>query len=494
MSNLIIYNTLTRQKEEFKPIKPPFVGMYLCGPTVYGRAHLGHARSAIAFDVVYRYLKYLDYKVRLVRNITDVGHLERDSDDGLDKIAKQARIEALDPMEIAQIYTSSYRRDMFLLNVMPPTIEPLATGHITEQIKMIEKIIDAGFAYITNGSVYFDVEKYNTKHNYGILSRRTVDELLSETRILQSQSDKKFSADFALWKKASNTHIMKWPSPWSFGFPGWHIECSAIASKYLGHQFDIHAGGIDLLFPHHECEIAQSNVAFNSSAANYWMHNNLITINGQKMSKSLDNFITLEDLFEGNSYLLDQAYSPMALRFFVLQSHYRNPLAFSLDALKAAYSGYIRIINGLVAISQMEHNIGIAEKDPILSKQIETECRECFESINDDFNTAKVISCLFSLLKHINNMKSAGCTSIIEEYTFENLRFTYTTFVQAILGLRQEKKFENDLSVINLLLEIYNSSKLAGDYKNTDLIRNSLHKLGISVHDTRFGTDWSYSN
>ncbi len=342
--DLKIYNTLTRKKEEFKPLNPPFVGLYVCGPTVYGDAHLGHARPGITFDVLYRYLKYAGYKVRYVRNITDVGHLENDADEGEDKIAKKARLEQLEPMEVVFHYVRLYHKNMDELNVLRPNIEPQASGHILEQIEMIKKILDAGYAYEVNGSVYFDVKKYAEKYNYGKLSGRKIDDLLSTTRDLDGQSEKKNSFDFALWKKASPTHIMRWPSPWSDGFPGWHLECSVMSTKYLGEVFDIHGGGMDLLFPHHECEIAQSTAAQGKESVRYWMHNNLITINGQKMGKSLGNFITLDELFSGNHKALEQAYNPMTVRFFILQAHYRGTLDFSNEALKAAEKGFKRLM------------------------------------------------------------------------------------------------------------------------------------------------------
>src|SRR5690554_2446614 len=342
-----IYNTLSRQKETFEPLTPPFVGMYVCGPTVYGDAHLGHSRAAITFDIVFRYLTYLGYKVRYVRNITDVGHLEADSDDGEDKIAKKAKLDQLEPMEVAQNYTDSYHRDMDALNTLRPSIEPRATGHIPEQIKLVSDILDEGLAYEVNGSVYFDVLKYNEDHEYGKLSGRVVEELMSGHRELEGQSEKRNPIDFALWKKAPAEHLMQWESPWGLGFPGWHLECTAMSSKYLGSQFDIHGGGMDLLFPHHECEIAQGNACNHVDPAKYWMHNNMITINGQKMGKSLGNFITLQQLFTGDHPLLEQAYSPMTIRYFILTAHYRSTLDFSNSALQAAQKGYKKIINGL---------------------------------------------------------------------------------------------------------------------------------------------------
>ena len=351
-SKLVLYNTLSRRKEEFVPLAPPRVGMYVCGPTVYGDPHLGHARPAVTFDLLFRYLKASGYKVRYVRNITDVGHLEHDADEGEDKIAKKARLEQLEPMEVAHYYTERYHRAMEALNVETPSIEPYASGHIIEQIEFVKKILADGFAYESNGSVYFDVEKYNRKYNYGRLSGRNLDDIVANTRELDGQSDKRHSYDFALWKKASPEHIMRWPSPWSEGFPGWHMECSAMSTRYLGERFDIHGGGMDLMFPHHECEIAQSTAALGHDSARYWVHNNMITINGQKMGKSLGNFITLEELFTGSHKLLAQAYSPMTIRFFVLQAQYRSTLDFSNGALQAAEKGLDRLMKGVEALGK----------------------------------------------------------------------------------------------------------------------------------------------
>ena len=346
-SKLVLYNTLTRRKEEFEPLVPGRVGMYVCGPTVYGDPHLGHARPAVTFDLLFRYLKASGYKVRYVRNITDVGHLEHDADEGEDKIAKKARLEQLEPMEVAHYYTERYHRAMEALNVETPSIEPYASGHIIEQIEFVKKILADGYAYESNGSVYFDVEKYNAKYNYGRLSGRNLDDIVANTRELDGQSDKRHSYDFALWKKAAPEHIMRWPSPWGEGFPGWHMECSAMSTRYLGERFDIHGGGMDLMFPHHECEIAQSTAALGHDSARYWVHNNMITINGQKMGKSLGNFITLEELFTGSHKLLAQAFSPMTIRFFVLQAHYRSTLDFSNEALQAAEKGLDRLMKGI---------------------------------------------------------------------------------------------------------------------------------------------------
>ena len=380
-----IYNTLTRKKEEFKPLNPPYVGMYVCGPTVYGDAHLGHARPAITFDVLFRYLRHLGYKVRYVRNITDVGHLENDADEGEDKVAKKARLESLEPMEVVQYYLNRYHKAMEALNVLPPSIEPHASGHIIEQIEYIKKIIEAGYAYVSNGSVYFDVVKYNKDHHYGKLSGRNIDDLLNTTRELDGQSEKHNSFDFALWKKASPEHIMRWPSPWSDGFPGWHLECSTMSTKYLGEEFDIHGGGMDLLFPHHECEIAQSVAAQGHETVHYWMHNNMITINGQKMGKSLGNFITLDEFFSGNHKLLQQPYSPMTIRFFILQAHYRSTADFSNEALQASEKALQRMLEGWDNLSKIEP----AEVSTV---DVKTIRERCYEAMNDDLSTPIVLS------------------------------------------------------------------------------------------------------
>ena len=410
-----IYNTLTRKKEEFKPLNPPYVGMYVCGPTVYGDAHLGHARPAITFDVLFRYLRHLGYKVRYVRNITDVGHLENDADEGEDKVAKKARLESLEPMEVVQYYLNRYHKAMEALNVLPPSIEPHASGHIIEQIEYIKKIIEAGYAYVSNGSVYFDVVKYNKDHHYGKLSGRNIDDLLNTTRELDGQSEKHNSFDFALWKKASPEHIMRWPSPWSDGFPGWHLECSTMSTKYLGEEFDIHGGGMDLLFPHHECEIAQSVAAQGHETVHYWMHNNMITINGQKMGKSLGNFITLDEFFSGNHKLLQQPYSPMTIRFFILQAHYRSTVDFSNEALQASEKALQRMLEGWDNLSKIEP----AEVSTV---DVKTIRERCYEAMNDDLSTPIVISHLFEAVKIINTVLSVrhwgditppGCRNVL---------------------------------------------------------------------------------
>ena len=405
-----IYNTLTRKKEEFKPLNPPYVGMYVCGPTVYGDAHLGHARPAITFDVLFRYLRHLGYKVRYVRNITDVGHLENDADEGEDKVAKKARLESLEPMEVVQYYLNRYHKAMEALNVLPPSIEPHASGHIIEQIEYIKKIIEAGYAYVSNGSVYFDVVKYNKDHHYGKLSGRNIDDLLNTTRELDGQSEKHNSFDFALWKKASPEHIMRWPSPWSDGFPGWHLECSTMSAKYLGEEFDIHGGGMDLLFPHHECEIAQSVAAQGHETVHYWMHNNMITINGQKMGKSLGNFITLDEFFSGNHKLLQQPYSPMTIRFFILQAHYRSTVDFSNEALQASEKALQRMLEGWDNLSKIEP----AEVSTV---DVKTIRERCYEAMNDDLSTPIVISHLFEAVKIINTVLAGGAALSAEDST-----------------------------------------------------------------------------
>ena len=491
--SLHVYNTLTRRKEAFAPISPPSVGMYLCGPTVYGQAHVGHARSAICFDVVVRYLRHLGYQVRYVRNITDVGHLTHDADEGTDKIARQAQIEALEPMEVVQRYTNSYRHDMALLNVLPPSIEPQASGHITEQIAMIEQIIAAGLAYESQGSVYFDVKAYQQAHRYGQLSGRVVDDLLAGTRSLVGQHAKRYPLDFALWKKASPTHIMRWPSPWGAGFPGWHIECSAIATKYLGPQFDIHAGGMDLLFPHHECELAQSQAAQKTDLARYWLHNNLITINGQKMGKSLGNFITLTELFQGQHPLLDSAYSPMTLRYFVLQAHYRSTLSFSVEALQAANVGYLKLMNGLRTSRQLAATTSsTAHIDAALTAQVEEHCAQCHRVMDDDFNTAQLIATLFQLLRHINTFKNKPKTmATVAPEALRALLRTYQVFVEDVLGLREELP-ASTTALLEVLLKLYTQAKAAKQYDQVDLLRTQLKEMGVALQDTPAGVTWAY--
>jgi cysteinyl-tRNA synthetase len=478
---------LAEKKEIFKPINPPHVGMYVCGPTVYGDAHLGHSRPAITFDILFRYLEHLGYKVRYVRNITDVGHLENDADVGDDKIAKKARLERLEPMEVVQFYTIRYHRDMDKLNVKRPSIEPQASGHIIEQMEMVKMILESGFAYKKNGSVYFDVNAYAEKYPYGELSGRKHEELLENTRELASQDEKKNAADFALWKKGSPEHIMRWPSQWSDGFPGWHMECSAMSKKYLGNRFDIHGGGMDLIFPHHESEIAQSKAANNGEQpVNYWMHNNMITINGQKMGKSLGNFITLEDLFNGQNSVLDKAYSPMNIRFFMLQAHYRSPLDFSNAALQAAEKGYQKLITAIEKLENIHtYDTSSINVDELIDKS--------YAAINDDLNTPILIAHLFDGVKKINLLIENKAK--INQLDLEKLSHFYRTFVYDILGLKPEQAKadnKNELleGVMKTLLELRAQAKQKKDWNTADLIRNELTKLNIRITDTKDGALW----
>ena len=483
-SKLTLYNTLTRTKEEFIPYNPPHVGMYVCGPTVYGDPHLGHARPAITFDLLFRYLTSSGYKVRYVRNITDVGHLENDADQGEDKIAKKARLEQLEPMEVAHYYTERYHRAMDALGVLSPSIEPQASGHIIEQIELVKRILEAGFAYESNGSVYFDVEAYDKKHHYGRLSGRVLNEMIANTRALDGQDDKRSPYDFALWKKASPEHIMRWPSPWSDGFPGWHLECSAMSAKYLGERFDIHGGGMDLMFPHHECEIAQSVAACGHDSARYWVHNNMITINGQKMGKSLGNFITLEELFTGRHELLAQAYSPMTIRFFILQAHYRSTLDFSNEALQAAEKGLDRLMKGVETLSKITPS-AVSTVDV---SDLENRYRE---AMDDDLNSPMVISALFDWVRQINQLRDGQQT--ITDTDLERLRTLIHTIVFDVLGLRNEKSEEgNDLvtPLVNMLLDMRMEAKAARDWATSDRIRDRLTEIGIRVKDRKDGYDW----
>ncbi|MBQ8565177.1 MAG: cysteine--tRNA ligase [Bacteroidaceae bacterium] len=485
-NSLFIYNTLKRRKEQFVPLNAPHVGMYVCGPTVYGDGHLGHARPAITFDILFRYLSHLGYKVRYVRNITDVGHLEHDADEGEDKIAKKARLEQLEPMEVVQHYLNRYHKAMEALNVLPPSIEPHASGHIIEQIEYIKKIFDAGFAYESEGSVYFDVEKYNAEHHYGKLSGRNIEELLNTTRDLDGQSEKRRSFDFALWKKASPEHIMRWPSPWSDGFPGWHLECSAMGTKYLGEEFDIHGGGMDLLFPHHECEIAQSVAAQGHETVRYWMHNNMITINGQKMGKSLGNFITLDEFFTGKHQLLQQAYSPMTIRFFILQAHYRSTVDFSNEALQASEKAYNRLMEGWN---------NLAKVTPAATSTIEVkELRaKCYEAMNDDLSTPIVISHLFDGVRIINTVLAGNAT--LSQSDLDELRETMRLFMFDVLGLVESKQADDNgneayAKAVELLLEMRRDAKARKDWATSDLIRDRLGEIGFELKDTKEGTEW----
>jgi len=495
-SKLQLYNTLSRQKENFTPINPPFVGLYVCGPTVYGDGHLGHARPAITFDLLYRYLRYSGFKVRYVRNITDVGHLENDADEGEDKIAKKARLEQLEPMEVAQYYTDRYHLNMQQLNTLTPSIEPRATGHIMEQIAMIENIITNGFAYEVNGSVYFDVLKYNENKPYGILSGRIIEDLLANTRDLDGQEEKRNSLDFALWKKAQPVHIMRWLSPWGEGFPGWHIECSAMSSKYLGDTFDIHGGGMDLMFTHHECEIAQSNAANHKDPVKLWMHNNMITINGKKMGKSLGNFITLNEFFSGQHPILEQAYSPMTIRFFILQAQYRSTVDFSNDALKAAEKAYKRIINGLRSLKSLQHPGGEALAiNQELVTRIEAASKEAFAGMDDDLNSAIALASLFELLRIINCFKNGQfALNSIDSKTFELLAETYRVFVEDIFGLIEEKGKSPEMldHLMTAILISYSNAKERKDYALVDQIRAQIKSEGLVIKDSKTSVTWDY--
>ena len=491
---LFVYNTLSRKKEVFEPMHVPFVGMYVCGPTVYGEGHLGHARNAITFDIIFRFLTHLKYQVRFVRNITDVGHLEQDSDDGEDKIEKKAKLEKLEPMEVVQRYTEMYHDAMKKLNVLPPSIEPHASGHIPEQIKMIQEILSSGYAYENEGSVYFDVEKFTKdKNSYGHLSGRILEDLISGTRSLEGGSGKKSPLDFALWKQASPEHIMQWDSPWGKGFPGWHLECSAMSCKYLGETFDIHGGGMDLMFPHHECEIAQSVAANKKDPVRYWLHNNMITINGQKMGKSLGNFITLNELFKGNHALLEQAYSPMAIRFFILQAHYRSTLDFSNDALKAANKAYRKVMNGLKMLNSLEYNsIDIVERDIKLDEEINKIISDCYKGLLDDFNTAITIASVFNLIKKINIFYlQQKNTTVISRDTFEAMKKVFSELVHDVLGLTDEKEINTE-GFIKGMLELYKEAKENKQYDKVDQIRMYFKQQGLTIKDMKHGIDWAY--
>jgi cysteinyl-tRNA synthetase len=482
---LYIHNALSRKLEKFEPYNPPYVGLYVCGPTVYGEAHLGHARPAVTFDLIYRYLKHLGYKVRYVRNITDVGHLESDADEGEDKIAKKARVEKLEPMEIAERYARSYHKNMDQMNILRPDIEPRASGHIIEQQQMAKKILENGFAYIRHGSVYFDVEKYNRTYNYGKLSGRNPEDLRANTRDLEGQEEKKNPFDFALWKKANPEHIMQWPSEWSNGFPGWHLECSAMSTKYLGEPFDIHGGGMDLLFPHHECEIAQSTAANGKEAVRYWMHNNMVTINGQKMGKSLGNFITLDQFFSGEHALLEKPYSPMTIRFFTLQAHYRSPLDFSNQALQAAEKGLDKLLKAGESIDQMkpgentDYDLNLAEE-------------KLYQAIHDDFNTPVLFSHIFDMVRFINSARNGEAQITSED--IGKLKNLFQIFVYDILGLQQTEKpkQENALTgqVIDMILRIRLEARKNKDFETADKIRDRLQELGVEIMDKPNGYDW----
>ena len=486
MQELKIHNTLSGNKEVFKPINSDFISMYVCGPTVYGEPHLGHARPAITFDILFRYLKFLGYKVRYVRNITDVGHLLNDSDEGGDKIGEKAKTLELEPMEVAHFYTKKYHNSMSKLNVDNPSIEPTASGHIIEQIEMIKKIINNGFAYEVRGSVYFDVVKYNKTHDYGILSRRKIEDLLDNTRELEGQSDKRNPVDFALWKKASPEHIMRWSSPWGEGFPGWHLECSTMSCKYLGDEFDIHGGGMDLVFPHHEAEIAQCCAANSKQAAKYWVHNNMITIDGQKMGKSLGNFITLSEFFNGTHEKLEQSYHPMVIRFFLLQAHYRSTIDFSNASLQAAEKGLIRLLNAIKTLNHLSCKNQSTVDVSIFDKK-------CDDAMNDDLNTPIVLSHLFDVVKIINSAKEGKYDLSIQD--IELLKELFNKYVFELFGLSSihTESSASDLDgLMALLLDIRKQSKLNKDWATADKIRDDLDKLNIEIKDTKDGAQWNY--
>lgn len=520
MRDIRLTNTLTRTKELFKPVHEGHVGMYVCGPTVYGDAHLGHARPGVTYDVLFRLLKHLGYKVRYVRNITDVGHLEHDADEGEDKIAKKARLEQLEPMEVVQSYTLRYHEAMRMLNVAPPSIEPRASGHIVEQIEAVRKILESGYAYESNGSVYFDVQKYDRDHSYGVLSGRRLDETLEGTRALDGQSDKKAPFDFAIWKKAEPQHIMRWPSPWGAGFPGWHLECSVMGEKYLGYEFDIHGGGMDLLFPHHECEIAQNVASRGTRGVHYWVHNNMITINGQKMGKSLGNFITLPQLFAGEHEKLEQAYSPMTIRFFILQAHYRGTLDFSNEALQAAEKGLKRMLQAARDLRSLATAAGVVstvtgsegspafalkygefiedvapDSCPATTAEVKAIFEGVYDAMCDDMNTPIALSHFFESVRIINSAKEKKMT--LSKGDYETLVRLYDDILYGVLGLKDEDGTDSSRTgkaiagLMDIVLESRAKAKAAKDWATSDKIRDSLKELGIAVKDTKEGAEWT---
>ncbi|REL37919.1 cysteine--tRNA ligase [Rhodohalobacter sp. SW132] len=484
-----LFNSLSRKKETFKPINPPHVGLYVCGPTVYGDPHLGHARAGITFDLIYRYLRQMGYKVRYVRNITDVGHLENEeAGTGEDKIAKKARLEELEPMEVVQHYTIQYHKGLDALNCLRPSIEPTASGHIPEQIRLVEKILKNGLAYEVNGNVYFDLEAYRKGNNYGELSGKVLEDLQAGSRDTEGMEDKKSPHDFALWKNASPEHIMRWDSPWGEGFPGWHIECTTMSTKYLGEQFDIHGGGLDLQFPHHEAEIAQCRGAHGTDPANYWIHNNMVTIDGAKMSKSAGNFITLDQLFSGDHEYLNRKYSPMAARFLMLQSHYRSKIDFSNEALEAAEKGYHKMMKAFSLIQELSFT-GADEKGE-LDDEINTLCDGCYEKMSDDFNTAQVLAVLFEMVNKINAIhhRQLDDKSISQE-VFQRMKATFITFVSDVLGLEPEADQQNSKTddLLKLLIEVRAEARVNKDFKLSDKIRDDLKEIGITLKDEKTG-------
>lgn len=484
---LKIYNSLTRKKEAFRPLNPPFVGMYVCGPTVYGYAHLGHAKSYVSFDVIYRYLKKLRFKVRYVQNITDVGHLTDDADDGEDKIEKQSKVEKLEPMEIVEHYMAAYFKDMDDLNVLRPSISPRPSGHIPEQIDFIRDLIHKGIAYEANGSVYFDVSQYNQAHNYGKLSGRQVEELMegAAARGLEKQEEKKNPLDFALWKKAGKSHIMKWPSPWGYGYPGWHLECTVMSQKYLGNTFDIHGGGIENMFPHHECEVAQAEARYDRPFANFWIHNNMVTVNGQKMGKSLGNSISVKQLLSGDHSLLKRGFSPMTVRFFILQSHYRSTLDFSNEALNSAAKGFQKLLDAY-------RNLNTLKPSGESSFDLNSWVNNCYQVMDDDFNTPKLIAELFEATNLINRVREG--TDRLSEKDLQSLQENFKMFFEDILGLKAEKDGSQDDKVeklMDLILTIRQEARKNKDFNTSDKIRDSLKEIGFRIKDSKDGTEWT---
>jgi len=485
-NNLFIFNTLSKKKELFKPIHPPFAGIYVCGPTVYSDTHLGHARPVITFDLLFRYLTHLGYKVRYVRNITDVGHLENETlGEGEDRIEKKARQEQIEPMEVVQKYMNTYHKNMDQLNTLSPSIEPRASGHIIEQIELIKVLINSGYAYESNGSVYFDILKYNQKYNYGKLSGRVLDELISNTRETEGQDEKRNPFDFALWKKASPEHLMRWPSPWSNGFPGWHLECSAMSIKYLGEEFDIHGGGMDLMFPHHECEIAQSTAALGKETVHIWMHNNMITINGQKMARSLGNFITLDQLFSGDHPILVQAYSPMTIRFFILQAHYRSTIDFSNEALQAAEKGFQKLMKAIGSIDKLKPSDHSTVDIVKLNEK-------CYEALDDDLNSPVLLSHLFEGVRIVNSVLDG--TEKIDAGGLESLKTLFNTFIFEILGLKDESAAIGDVKLtgelMKIIIDLRQAAKNNKDWPTSDKIRNELKSAGVVIKDLKDGSEW----
>ena len=493
MRDLSIYNSLVGKKEKFVPVTEGNVGIYVCGPTVYSEVHLGNCRTFVSFDIVVRYLRFLGYKVRYVRNITDAGHLENDADFGEDKISKKAKIEQLEPMEIVQKYTLYFHNVMSKFNTLPPSIEPTATGHIVEQIEMVKSILENGHAYVVNGSVYFDVNQFTLDGNvYGDLSGRAVDELMTGSRNLQGQEEKKNPADFALWKKASPEHIMKWPSPWGDGFPGWHLECSAMGAKYLGNQFDIHGGGMDLKFPHHECEIAQCVSAHKKNPVNYWMHSNMLTLNGKRMSKSTGNTLLPEDIFSGNNSILKKSFSPMVVRFFMLQAHYRSVLDFSSDALSASEKGFNKLMDAHSLLQNLSYTNTTFDEQ--LDRKINELINACYTHMNDDFNTPLTIATLFELVSIVNTLNSSKTIGTLSEKTFKKLQNNFHGFVSDVLGLEgksNEQKDDKSEKLVELVLAMRAEAKSNKDYMLSDKIRDDLSKIGVVIKDGKDGTTYT---